>query len=141
MAFRGTTKGWSESIQIRILQFFLTVPIHHMHPAADNGTTFQFLLYFPLSPLCPRIFCSLFIALNFIQPTQFHPCCMACFAPSLQSCVIRLAIGSCLHTSKNKTFFICYLLFCFRKPELCALCPSAYTLIHANSSSTIGKKY
>lgn len=137
MAFCGTTKGWGESIQIHILQSFLTVPVHHMHPAADNGTTFQFLLYFPLSPLCPRIFCSLFVALNFIRPTQFHPCCTACFAPSLQSCVIRLAIDSFVCIPQKIKHFL-FVIFFFASESLsCVLCVHLHTLWYMQTAAVV----
>lgn len=83
---------------------------------------------FSFSPLRPHVFCSLFIALKFIQPTHFHPYCMACFAPSLQSCVIRLAIDSFVCIPQKRKCFLFVTFFpvseswsCMLYVHLCAL--------------------
>lgn len=112
--------GWDESIQIHILQPFLTVPMYIicilqliMEPPPYVSYIFHFLLS------APRIFCSLFIALKFMQPTQFH--FMACFAPSLQSCVIRLAIDSFVCIPQKRKCFLFVTFFSVSESWSCML--------------------
>lgn len=146
MTFGGPTRGWGGTVQIHncpYLQCFLTVHICEMicilQLIMEPCPNFLYISHFLFS--AHTSFVALFIALKFVQPahliyTAWHA------TPHYFRRVVRLATNSfvCI-PQKKEILFVCYLLTCSRKLELYALCISAYTVIHENSSSSIGNRY